>query len=126
MKTTVRNESQKGANNSVLAGVLKIKAVLVAFVLLEVLDAALTFFGISQRGLMFEKNLFVRNFIANFGFLPIAVIKIALSAAFAFLINYFYVRFEEYRKMLFYLSVLLMLVAFYGTGSSVYVLLSYP
>lgn len=103
-----------------------IKIVLAAFVLLEALDAALTFFGISQRGLLFEKNLFVRNFIASFGFLPIAAIKIVLSVVFAFLINYIYKKFKKYRKMLFYLSVLLMLVASYGAGSSVYVLLFYP
>lgn len=101
----------------------KIKIILAAFVLLEVLDAALTFIGISQRGLFFEKNIFARNFIADFGFLPIAAIKVFTSAAFALLINYFYSRLEKYGKMLFYLSVLLMLIAFYGTGSSVYVLL---
>jgi|GEM_PF-5422169 len=104
----------------------KIKIVLAAFVLLEVLDAALTFIGISQRGLFFEKNLFARNFIASFGFLPIAAIKIVVSTAFALLINYFYGRLEKYGKMLFYLSVLLALIAFYGAGSSVYVLLFYP
>ncbi|MFZ3076879.1 MAG: DUF5658 family protein [Candidatus Aenigmatarchaeota archaeon] len=101
----------------------KIKIILAAFVLLEILDAALTFFGISQRGLLFEKNIFVRSFIANFGFLPIAAIKIGVSAVFAILINYLYGRFEKYRKMLLYLSVLLMLIAFYGAGSSAYVLI---
>ncbi len=102
------------------------KIILAVFVLLEVLDALLTFFGISQRGLAFEKNFFVRNFISSFGFLPIAAIKIITSAAFAFLINYFYGSFEKYRKYLFYLSVLLALIAFYGAGSSAYVLLFYP
>ncbi len=104
----------------------KIKIVLAAFVLFEVLDAALTFFGISQHGLLFEKNLFVRNFISGFGFFPIAAIKVFASAAFALMINYLYGRFEIYGKALFYLSVLLMLVAFYGAGSSVYILFFYP
>jgi len=104
----------------------KIKIVLAAFVLLEVLDAALTFIGISQRGLFFEKNLFARNLIASFGFLPVAAIKIFASAAFALTINYLCGRFEKYRKMLFYLSALLALIAFYGAGSSAYVLLFYP
>ena len=104
----------------------KIKIVLAAFVIFEILDAMLTFIGISQRGLFFEKNLFVRNFIASFGFLPVAAIKVFASVAFALMINYFYGRFEKYRKMLFYLSVLLALIAFYGAGSSVYILFFYP
>ncbi len=90
---------------------------------MESLDAALTFFGISQSGLVFEKNVFIRNLIAGFGFLPVAAIKVFASAVFAFLINYFYGKFERYRKMLFYLSVLLALIALYGVGSSVFVLL---
>ncbi len=102
----------------------KIKIILAAFVLFEILDAVLTFLGISQRGLVFEKNLFARNFISSFGFLTIAMIKVFVSAAFALMINYFYGRFEKYRKMLFYLSVLLMMIAFYGAGSSVYVLIA--
>lgn len=101
----------------------KIKIILAAFVLLEILDAALTFFGISQRGLFFEKNLFARDFIASFGFLPVAAVKVFASAAFALIINYFYCRFEKYGKMFLYLSVLLMLIAFYGAGSNAYVLL---
>lgn len=104
----------------------KIKIILAAFVIFEILDAALTFAGISQRGLGFEKNIFAKNLIASFGFLPVAAIKVFASAAFAFLINYLYSRLERYGKYLFYLSVLLMLMAFYGVGSGVYVLVFYP
>ncbi len=116
-RSNSRSDFGNSSNNSG-----KIKFVLAAFVLLEILDAALTFIGISHSGLTFEKNVFIRNLIAGFGFLPVAAIKVFASAAFALLINYFYGKFERYRKYLFYLSVLLMLVAFYGVGSGVYVL----
>ncbi len=104
----------------------RIKIILAGFVLLEILDAVLTFYGISQRGLIFEKNLFVRNFILSFGFIPVAAAKIIISGIFALLINYLCNKFENYRKFLFYLSILLLLVAFYGAGSSVYILFFYP
>lgn len=121
--TRERFNSRSGFGNSNHNDYEKIKIILAVFVLLEVLDAALTFIGISQRGLLFEKNLFIRNFIASFGFLMVAAIKVFASAAFALLINYFYGNFEKYRKYLFYLSVLLALIALYGAGSSAYVLL---
>lgn len=104
----------------------KVKIILAAFVLLEILDAVLTFFGITQLGLGFEKNVFARNLIESFGFVPIALIKVAASAAFAVMINYFYGKFKNYRKLLLCLSVLLMLIALYGAGSSAYVLIFYP
>lgn len=116
-----RSDSLRSNHNDISVNT-KIRIILAAFILLEILDAALTFFGISQRGLFFEKNLFARNFIASFGFLPVAAIKVFASAAFAFMINYLYGRFEKCKKYLFYLSILLSLIAFYGAGSSVYVL----
>lgn len=104
----------------------KIKIILAGFVFLEMLDAALTFSGISQRGLIFEKNLFIRSLIEGFDFLPVAAAKVIISGIFALLINYLYSKFENYRKLLFYLSILLLLVAFYGAGSSIYILFFYP
>lgn len=104
---------------------MKIKIILAAFVLLEALDAALSFFGIAVHGLSFEKNIFIRNLILSLGFFTIAAIKIAISIAFAVLISYFYDNYKNYRKFMIYLSVVLLLIALYGVGSSVYILV-YP
>jgi hypothetical protein len=102
---------------------MKFKYMLILFVILEMFDFLLSFYGTSITGLGFEKNLFMRSMIETYGIITVLIIKISVAAFIPLCLNYLYNRFSSYRKHLLYLSVALCIIAAYGFLSSVYALL---
>jgi len=99
----------------------KIKLVLVLFFLFEIFDIIFTFSGISQYGIRYEKNVFIASLIQSYGFFTVSVFKFGLASAAILVIYYLHLKFRK--SYLFYISLLLLIIAVYGVGSNLYMLL---
>jgi uncharacterized membrane protein len=101
----------------------KIHFILSTFLIMQFVDILLTNFGLSVYGLSYEKNLFMRDFISNYGFLSTSILKLASSFLIVLGILYLFDKSKNNRKYLIYFSVFLSLIPLYGIFSSLYILI---
>ncbi len=104
---------------------MKIKHLIAAFLALEVADAALSSYGIYIGGAYFEKNLFLRAILENYGLGFVVFSKLLSSIVIAASLFWLSEKYKR-RRILTAVSYLLVLIALYGVFTVVYALFLYP
>lgn len=97
----------------------KIKITAILFVVFQLIDLAISYIGISLKGISFEKNQYAVYLIQNFGILSIIFFKLLLASS-ALIFVFKFSAEESQKKFIFFVYIILTIISFYGASSAIF------
>lgn len=99
----------------------KLKITSILFVVFEILDSFVSYIGISNNGIQFEKNPIAILLINNFGIFSVILFKLLLSLFVLFFTFKLSKNFNAQEKTIYlFLLILMTMLALYGFTSAIY------
>ncbi len=95
----------------------KLKLLAILFAIFQLSDFAVSYIGISTKGISFERNAFAVYFVENFGVFSLLLFKMTLSSLVLF------TAFKYNNKQFLFVYILITILALYGLLSAIYGLL---